>query len=211
MFTKADRWAVFVLSLLTIYFGIALLTHRWPAIGQTQVFFFYSLSIPLVTAALLVVAVAASFVWMQSRWQRTTRPTIRPLLIWSAGGLLMFVTTVVAANRIARQLPTGSHVRPFDRAAWNHPRSSDSVEGDITPRQKMLADVVNRVLPGKTRQEIEEKLGASLDSPYFGSSGRDLIYVTGPERDSMFAIDSEWLLIWLDESGRFERYEIATD
>lgn len=31
------------------------------------------------------------------------------------------------------------------------------------------------------------------------------------ERDSMFGLDSEWLLIWLDGSGRFERYEVWTD
>ena len=47
----------------------------------------------------------------------------------------------------------------------------------------------------------------SDDSPWKS----DLVYVTGPERDSLFAIDSEWLLIDLDEQGRFHRYRIATD
>jgi len=31
--------------------------------------------------------------------------------------------TVVAANLIARELPTGSRVRIFDRAVWNDPQS----------------------------------------------------------------------------------------
>jgi len=75
----------------------------------------------------------------------------------------------------------------------------------------MLADVVKSVLPGRTRVELEEILGASLETPYFKSSGRDLIYVLGPQRDSYFTIDSEWLLIWLDKDGRFERYTIAND
>ena len=54
-------------------------------------------------------------------------------------------------------------------------------------------------------------LGPSLDTPYFQRTGRNLIYVLGPERDSYFVIDSEWLLIWLDSAGRFKRYAIYTD
>jgi len=78
-------------------------------------------------------------------------------------------------------------------------------------RQKMLADVVKSVLPGRTRVELEQILGPSLETSYFKSSGRDLIYVLGPQRDSYFVIDSEWLLIWLDKDGRIERYAIAND
>ena len=57
----------------------------------------------------------------------------------------------------------------------------------------------------------ESMLGPSLDTPYFQRTGRHLIYVLGPERDSYFVIDSEWLLIWLDSAGRFKRYAIYTD
>ncbi len=75
----------------------------------------------------------------------------------------------------------------------------------------MLGDVVSHVLPGQARQELEQLLGPSLDTPYFADSGRDLIYLLGRERGSLFAIDSEWLLIWLDESGRVKGYQIRTD
>jgi hypothetical protein len=88
--------------------------------------------------------------------------------------------------------------------------SAEYVKGDITPRQKMLAQVVAQ-LPGRNRQELEQMLGPSLETGYFQSSGRDLIYVTGPQRDSFVAIDSEWLLIWLDDMGTFERYAIVSD
>ena len=75
----------------------------------------------------------------------------------------------------------------------------------------MLADVVQR-LPGRSRAEIESLLGPGLDTFYFKSTGRDLIYVTGPCRDSPVGpIDSEWLLIWLDENGVYERHSIAID
>ena len=75
----------------------------------------------------------------------------------------------------------------------------------------MLRDIVSRILPGKTRGEIEELLGASLETPYFRATKRDLIYFLGPERDTWFSIDSEWLLIWLDGQGRFHHYQVATD
>ena len=83
--------------------------------------------------------------------------------------------------------------------------------GDISARQKMLGDVVKKVLPGHDRRALEDLLGPSLETPYFADTGRDMIYRLGMERDSMFGVDSEWLLIWLDDSGRFERYEIRTD
>ena len=75
----------------------------------------------------------------------------------------------------------------------------------------MLGDVVAHVLPGRTQAEIEEMLGPSLTTSYFESTSRDLIYVLGAERDSFFPVDSEWLLVWLDEAGRFQRYAVYTD
>ena len=107
-------------------------------------------------------------------------------------------------------MPTGSYLSAFDLSAWLDPKSADYVQGDVTPRQKMLAAVVAK-LPGSSRADLERTLGPSLETPYFMSTGRDLIYILGPERDSLFGIDSEWLLIWLDNKGMFERYEIAND
>jgi hypothetical protein len=75
----------------------------------------------------------------------------------------------------------------------------------------MLGDLVRNVLPGRTRAEIEALLGTTGPTGYFKELGWDLIYVTGPERSSPYSIDSEWLLIWLDSTGRFQRYEIRTD
>ena len=75
----------------------------------------------------------------------------------------------------------------------------------------MLADVVKNVLPGQARDQIEQALGPSLETAYFSSIGRDLIYYLGSERDVYLGLDSEWLLIWLDDSGHFKRYKIAND
>jgi hypothetical protein len=107
-------------------------------------------------------------------------------------------------------LPTGSDMKSFDSAIWKSESSTDWNEG-ISVREQMLKDVVEKVLPGKNRQEIENILGPSLETDYFKSVDRDLIYYLGPERDSFFNIDSEWLLIWLDENAKFKRYTIAND
>jgi hypothetical protein len=75
----------------------------------------------------------------------------------------------------------------------------------------MLGSLVKRFGQAQDRAGLEALLGPSLETPYFASTGRDLIFILGPERDSFFGIDSEWLLIWLDDSGHFARYEIYTD
>jgi hypothetical protein len=100
--------------------------------------------------------------------------------------------------------------QPFEATTWQA-ASSYGGKGAPTLRQRMVKDVVERVLPGKTKEQIEHLLGPSLDTFYFRSTGRNLIYILGPERDSLFRIDSEWLLIWLDERGRFLRAQLATD
>ena len=125
--------------------------------------------------------------------------------------VLVALAIGLSRTRVGR-LPSGSNLQRFDRATWQDSHSADYVPKDITPRQKMLGDVVANVLPGRSRPELERLLGPSLDTPYFKSTGRDLIYVLGPQRDNYFApIDFEWLLIWLDENGRFARYAIAVD
>lgn len=96
----------------------------------------------------------------------------------------------------------------FDAAAWQ--RSWSELEEAPTVRQRMVEDVIGGVLPGKSRQDIERLLGQSRQTPYFKETGRDLIYKLGPER-GVFSIDSEWLLIWLDDRGRFRIAETVTD
>jgi len=108
-------------------------------------------------------------------------------------------------------LRAGSDLRAFHSAQWKADHSSDTRNGGPSVRQEMLGEVVTHILPGKTRSEIEELLGPSLVTPYFGRTKRDLIYFLGPERGSYIRIDSEWLLIWLDTQGRFHHYQIATD
>jgi len=206
------RSAWIALAALAAYSCAWLVPEWWPGFAGTAVFFLYVLSVPIVALVLL-----GFLLWGIIRSALSLRRGLpvarahRALVLVPLAGCFMFGSSIVASRLVRGSLPTGSHLLEFDAQIWQDPESSEFVRGDITPRQKMLGSVVERLEPSLTRGQIEELLGASLDTPYFASLGRDLIYILGPERDSLFGIDSEWLLIWLDENGRFERYAIHND
>ena len=200
------------MAALAAYFGLALVPKWWPGFGGTLTFFVYFLSIPVVLLVLLGLAVWGVVGAIVSRIRgRSLRGRHRALVILPLTGFLMFGSVILLAPAIRGALPTGSYLLEFDAAVWQDPSSAEFVEGDITPRQKMLGSLVESLAPGQGRAELEALLGPSLETPYFASTGRHLIYVLGPERDAFFGLDSEWLLIWLDASGHFVRYRISTD
>lgn len=193
------------------YFGLFLIPKVVPGFGANPFLFSLTLSLMLVIPVLVLLAFWGTSALVISRVQkRPIGPRSRTAGQIALAGLSVFAAFMVLASVLPSLLPSGSYARHFDREAWLDPESANYTSGDITPRQKMLAEVVNR-LPGLHRAEIEKMLGPTLETAYFQSTGRDLIYVTGPERDSPFAIDSEWLLIWLDENGIYKRHDIVTD
>lgn len=208
---RNNRSLVVWTGVLVAYF-IPLLVPEWfPSVGSTSAYAFYVLSIAVVIAIMLLAIPAGLIAVLLAWWQKVQlKGRLRALVVFPYVCLLLFASVVGLLRLITGDLPSGSRVMTFDGATWKDEESASYVRGDITPRQKMLADIVENVLPGKTRVEIEAELGPSMDTRYFESKGRDLIYITGPERGP-FGIDSEWLLIWLDESGRFARYDIAQD
>lgn len=124
--------------------------------------------------------------------------------------LLVLFLVLLSGRAFHRGLPSGSDLAPYDRALWLRTASAQYVEGDITARQKMLADVVRR-LPGLDRRGIEALLGAPSDTPSLKASADDLLYPLGPERDAFFGMDWEFLRISVDADGRFLEYAIVTD
>ena len=199
-------------SVLVVYFGLLLIPEWWPALGATPAYFVYVLTLPFALVTLIVLGSWGAIGLFVSGTRNSPRQAKhRSMVRISVIGLLLFGSAYGLSAAIRGELPSGSHLRRFDSAQWKDEAASESAGGDISVRQKMLGDVVSNVLPGRDRRELDQMLGPSLDTPYFASTGRDLIYFLGRERESMFAVDSEWLLIWLDASGRFERYEVWTD
>jgi hypothetical protein len=99
---------------------------------------------------------------------------------------------------------------PFDGALWRDAKSYQPRSGHLTDRQRMVRDVAEHVLAGRCEADMVRDLGPPEKTPYFSSTGRDMVYVLGPER-GLFAIDSEWLLIWLDDKRCFKRHKVVTD
>lgn len=104
----------------------------------------------------------------------------------------------------------GSYARTFDSKVWADPESENYRRGDITPRQKMLGDVIGSVVRNGTRENIIAQLGPPIVGRLSGAD-IDTTYCTGPQRDSFFRIDDEWLSIWFDEAGHVTRWEIWSD
>jgi hypothetical protein len=193
------------------FFSLLLVPEIWPAIDPF-IYMIYELSVLLALAILAFLGIWGVIGRTRSRY--VNLPTAyrhRRLIALSSIAFCAFFAFACIRILIGYGLPAGSCLLAFDATVWQDPSSSEFVKDDITPRQKMLNQVVREVIPGRTRAEVEALLGPSLDTPYFASIGRDLIYVTGPQRDSLFAIDSEWLLIWLDQQGRVARFDIVSD
>ncbi len=67
--------------------------------------------------------------------------------------------------------------------------------------------VGSKKLIGMTRQELQELLGSSPENDRYPGA---LTYWLGPERGFM-SIDSEWLVIGFDDSGKASSAEISND
>jgi hypothetical protein len=212
MITRDGRLGLWLaLGGFSAYFGVLLIPKIYPAFGGSLGALLFSLSLPLVVLVVLLLVIWSVGAAVVSRIKKQPLGKASRMVGHIAfAAVLSFTGFLVASYSVPDSLPSGSHLAPFERALWLDPTSAEYVQGDITPRQKMLAAVVAQ-LPGRSREEVGQMLGSSLDTSYFQASGRDLIYITGPQRDSFFAIDSEWLLIWLDDTGKFERYAIVND
>jgi outer membrane protein assembly factor BamE (lipoprotein component of BamABCDE complex) len=94
---------------------------------------------------------------------------------------------------------------PFDRVVWDA-----EVEDIEDCRRHRMADwlVQRRRLIGMSRAKVIFTLGEPTVTSHFRE--HDLVYVLGNERGWM-SIDSEWLLMRLDDTGRVSTAEIARD
>lgn len=132
-------------------------------------------------------------------------------VIWQTSLLTMTIVSfwLTLAGYLPRNLPTESDLLKFDSDAWKKDESMPLPKDLVTARQKMLEDLVENVLPDKTKEEIINILGPQTETSNF-KGGYDLIYVLGPQRDSVMGLDYEWLLMHF-KNGRFRKYSIEVD
>lgn len=189
---------------LFVYFGFRAIPQWFRPFSTQQ--FVWIISLPVIVLVLIGLGVRGFIGILQTKvGNKAPNPKHVHFAKISSIGLLWFVIAVAIAN--------GTHYfynhQQFSSEIWQDPKSTRYVSDELSTRQKMLDDVVENILPGSTQLEIEALLGPSTNTGYFAQSEPDLIYILGPERG--FGVDYEWLLIWVDDSGDFERYEIVTD
>jgi hypothetical protein len=117
-----------------------------------------------------------------------------------AGLLVTFLAGAVAYGFMTGYLP----VRPFDSDRW---KQAERLDDQV--RVQMIDHLVwSGKLDGLSRGELVALLGAPSNAGYFRD--RDYVYWLGNER-SLFSIDSEWLVVDVDASGRVSHYEVVRD
>lgn len=172
---------------------------------------FFTISVFILLALLILVGGVISIIMLLiSRIRKKIPRKINIVFAISITTIVIFCVVLYFVYPSIQPLPAGSNLKKFDSKIWKL-ESSTAWEGGISEREKMLKDLVKNILPGKSNGEIIQLLGEPLDTPYFQSIDKDMIYYLGPQRNSYFNIDSEWLLIWLDDSGYFKKYRITND
>jgi hypothetical protein len=194
-----------------IYFASSLIPRISPSSISQETRFYYMLSIPAVLILVTVAGIASLIIkgYSKHTGRSANKIGIAGFSLFSSTCILMPLILLIHII-IPRPLPSGSELRKFNSAIWQANDSNEWKER-LSTRQQMLKDVVENILPGKHKAEIEKLLGPSLETNYFRSVDKDLIYYLGPQRDGFLNIDSEWLFVWFDEKGVFERYKIAND
>lgn len=109
----------------------------------------------------------------------------------------------IGAVPIARWMWFPGHA--FDPIAWkDEDQIRQGVRLGMTDRL-----IAQRRLLGMTRAEVVELLGEPPPTEYFAKW--DMVYWLGPERNFLFSIDSEWLVLRLDKRGRVVDNRIVRD
>jgi hypothetical protein len=94
----------------------------------------------------------------------------------------------------------------FEAATW---RDTLQAYSELAPRGCMVDDLLNHhKLVGLDRSGVIALLGQPTRTEYFREY--DLVYWLGPER-GLWSIDSEWLVLKLDASGRVIDARLVTD
>jgi hypothetical protein len=120
---------------------------------------------------------------------------------------VLVLAAIAIGSPILRIVEGFLHRARFDSISWK----ANALDGNpMWPtRLRMVDDLMERhLLDGRSREEVESLLGPGPHTPLFPDW--DVAYRLGPER-SFYRIDSEWLVIRLDSSGRVKEYRLTVD
>lgn len=124
----------------------------------------------------------------------------------SLATLFILIFTLCYVFILPSVLPVNSYDMPFETKMWQSESGLKFDKNLVTPRQRMLGDLIKNILPGKTKAQISEALGAP-DGTRF-AHWADMVYVLGPQGG--YGVDYEWLKIDL-ENDVFKDASVAFD
>lgn len=204
-------WPHIVMSAFALYFILLLVQKASPSLLSEPLAFGLALVFPLVLMMLATITVWSLIALISARLRRREPgPRAQGAVRFTLAGLIPLLIYLLAAPMLPDRLPTGSYLSDFDHTAWLDENSTRYMQGDITSRQKMLADAVSR-LPGHNREEVIALLGPPLDTRFLKKNDSDLLYPLGPQRDTFWGMDMEFLRVAFDASDTVTGYEIVTD
>lgn len=126
---------------------------------------------------------------------KTSYPTKKSLI------LIAVLVTLIPVFINLGKLTINESESHFSPEKWNQQKDK---------RVWMVDDLIeNYNLVGMNKEKIIELLGESPSTNYF-KEPNNLVYWLGPER-GFISIDSEWLIIWLNQNGIVINYEIMRD
>lgn len=134
-------------------------------------------------------------------------PRTLVLSVLVAGGVVLALPYLLLGGAVAYEAG-GEYLSrtSFDSATW---QDSVLVFSREPIRIRMVDDLLERhQLTGMGRAEVVAILGEPDRTPYFREW--DMIYWLGPER-GLLGIDSEWLVLRVDERHRVVEHRIVTD
>jgi len=197
---KYIKVSLLTFGITILYLAFGFYNTLWPYQSWFQpVSKAYALSIWVFSALIVIFGFYSFVAWIVAKRRNKT---LNSAVVIGPTISLTILILFLCAPYLPKFLPSGSHLQPFDSDLWI---ADDSilVRDGITNRQKMLGDVIDNVLPGKSRNEIISLLGLSSDD----SNQPTLVYYLGPARRDFMGVQAEWLKVYLDPSGHFEKYE----
>lgn len=201
-----------IATLVALYSALLWIPIFIPQLERNLFFMIHLFSVILLFLGLLFLGSVTLLTSIVFLIRRRPVPVFCKVCASAAAGFTVFMGIHIGViDHLPKPLPEGSRRMAFSSEVWLSESSSMATDSDrLSIRQKMLGSVVSAVLPGKSRGEIETCLGPSFETSHFGGANKyDMIYPLGWDRG--YGIDSEWLLIWLDDRGVFKRYQIMTD
>ena len=121
--------------------------------------------------------------------------------------VIILVIIVSVFFSISALLDDGVDQIPFVSNVW---KNTPAVFSHDSVRLRMIDDFLEgHSIVGMSRGEVILLIGEPDQTEYFKSY--EMVYMLGQETDSYFAMDSQWLVLDLNDSERVVSYDIVVD